>query len=64
MISAFNPVLIALAAALLLRERISPLSYFGIFIALVGVLYALYDGHLTQIFSVGFSHGALQSTRR
>ncbi|MFE7420274.1 DMT family transporter [Rhodococcus sp. NPDC057529] len=58
-INAFNPVLIALAAAVLLRERITRLSYGGIVLALLGVLYALYDGHLSLMFTEGFSHGAL-----
>lgn len=58
-ISAFNPVLIALAAAVFLRDRIRPVAWLGIGVALVGVLYALYDGNLMLVFSEGFSHGSL-----
>jgi len=45
LINAFNPALIAVAAAIFLRQRMTPTAVTGVIVALVGVLWVLCDGH-------------------
>lgn len=57
LINAFNPALITLAAAVFLRERLTPLAVAGVLVALVGVLIVLSGGNLTQLIGGGFGAG-------
>lgn len=59
LINAFNPALIAIAAAFLLRERLHARAVVGILIALAGVLIVLTDGDVASIVRVGFGTGEL-----
>ncbi|NUQ91140.1 MAG: DMT family transporter [Glycomyces artemisiae] len=59
LVNAFNPALITLAAAVFLRERLTPLSVGGVLIALAGVLVVLSDGDLGSLFHGGFGTGEL-----
>lgn len=56
-INSFNPVAIALAAALLLRQRLTALSVAGILLALLGVLVVLSRGELGTLLAGGFGVG-------
>ncbi|MGB4778152.1 DMT family transporter [Microbacterium sp.] len=58
LINAFNPALITLAAAVFLRERLTPLAVVGILTALVGVLVVLSGGDLAALFGAGGGFGA------
>jgi drug/metabolite transporter (DMT)-like permease len=57
LINAFNPALITLAAAVVLRERLTPLAVAGVGIALVGVLVVLSKGDLASLTTGGFGAG-------
>jgi drug/metabolite transporter (DMT)-like permease len=57
LINAFNPALIAVAAAIFLRQRMTPTAVTGVIVALVGVLWVLCDGHPTALLSKGFGLG-------
>lgn len=59
LINAFNPALITLAAAGVLRERLTPAATAGVLIALVGVLVVLSGGDLTVLLDTGFGTGEL-----
>ncbi|SDL18185.1 Threonine/homoserine efflux transporter RhtA [Glycomyces sambucus] len=59
LVNAFNPALITLAAAVFLRERLTPLAVGGVLIALAGVLVVLGDGDLGSLFTGGFGVGEL-----
>lgn len=59
LINAFNPALIAVAAAALLRERLTPRAIAGVLLALAGVLLVLTDGDLSSLFGTGFGTGEL-----
>ena len=59
LINAFNPALIALAAAMLLGQRLTARSIVGILIALVGVLVVLSKGSFATLVSTGFGAGQL-----
>lgn len=59
LINAFNPALIALAGAVFLRERLTPLATTGILVALVGVLVVVTDGDPASVFRTGFGPGEL-----
>ena len=59
LINAFNPALITLAAAIFLRERLTPLAIVGVAIALVGVLVVLSRGDIGTLFGTGFGRGEL-----
>ena len=57
LIASTTPVLTALLAALLLRERLLPLQWLGIFVALGGVLFLVTRGSLGLILSLSFNYG-------
>ncbi|WP_128381562.1 DMT family transporter [Streptomyces cavernae] len=57
LINAFNPALIAVAAAVFLREPLTSTTVAGVVVALVGVLWVLCDGHPTSLLSSGFGLG-------
>ncbi|MBO1419926.1 DMT family transporter [Streptomyces sp. FH025] len=59
LINAFNPALIAVAAAVFLRERLRATELVGIGIALVGVLVVLTRGDLAGLFRIGYGTGDL-----
>lgn len=59
LINAVNPALITLAAALFLRERLTPLAVVGVLVALVGVLIVLTGGDLSRVLVTGFGTGEL-----
>ena len=60
LINAFNPALITLAAAIFLRERLTPRSVGGVVVALVGVVIVLTGGDVTRLVSAaGFGWGEL-----
>jgi drug/metabolite transporter (DMT)-like permease len=59
LINAFNPALIALAAAVFLRERLTATSVIGVLLALAGVLIVLSRGDLGALASDGFGLGDL-----
>ncbi len=58
-ISAINPATIALAAAILLHERLRPMQAVGIGVAFVGVTIVLTGGDIRQLLSQGFGAGDL-----
>jgi drug/metabolite transporter (DMT)-like permease len=53
LINAFNPALIALAAAAFLRERLTRTSVVGVLVALIGVLVVLTKGNPAALFAGG-----------
>ncbi|MGX5717078.1 DMT family transporter [Arthrobacter sp. MAHUQ-56] len=57
LINAFNPALITLAAAVFLRERLTPLAVAGVLIALAGVLIVISGGNLARLVATGFGAG-------
>lgn len=59
LINAFNPALIAVAAALLLRERLGRRGISGVLLALIGVLIVLTDGDAARLLGAGFGTGEL-----
>lgn len=59
LINAFNPALITLAAAVFLRERLTPLSVAGVLMALAGVLIVISGGDAGRLLATGFGTGEL-----
>lgn len=59
LINAFNPALIAIAAALVLRQRLTPVAIGGILLALLGVLWVLSNGQPAALIEHGFGLGDL-----
>ncbi|MCU1559889.1 DMT family transporter [Mycetocola sp.] len=59
LVGATNPVLIALVAALLVRERIRRTSSLGLVTSLLGVLLILTDGKLLEVFTTEYNVGGL-----
>lgn len=59
LVNATNPALIVLAAAVLLRERLSPLTVLGVMIALVGAVVVLSRGDLGVLAGARFGAGEL-----
>lgn len=59
LVNATNPALIVLVAALILRERLRPLTLVGVLIALVGALVVLSRGDLGVLTSARFGAGEL-----
>ncbi|MFB2579962.1 DMT family transporter [Herbiconiux sp. P15] len=59
LITAFNPALIVIAAAVFLRERLTATGVAGILLALVGVLVVLSDGDPAALLRTGFGAGDL-----
>ncbi|WP_457949542.1 DMT family transporter [Pseudarthrobacter sp. alpha12b] len=57
LINAFNPALITLAAALFLRERLTPLAVAGVVTALAGVLIVISGGDPGRLATAGFGTG-------
>lgn len=62
LINAFNPALISLAAAMFLRERLTPMSVAGIAAALAGVLIVISEGDPGRLLTAGFGTGELLMT--
>ncbi|RYM02906.1 DMT family transporter [Sporolactobacillus sp. THM7-7] len=59
LVNSINPALIALLAIWLLKEKLSPLNGFGMFVSLIGVLLVLTRGHLLHIFQIHYNTGDL-----
>ncbi|WP_197034638.1 DMT family transporter [Glycomyces sp. NRRL B-16210] len=59
LVNAFNPALITLAAAVFLRERLTPLAIAGVALALAGVLIVLGGGDPRSLLDTGFGTGEL-----
>ena len=59
LIASTTPVLTALLGAVVLRERLHPLQWLGIFIALGGVLFLITRGSLAVICELSFNYGDL-----
>lgn len=57
LINAFNPALITLAAALFLRERLTPMAVAGVATALAGVLIVISGGDFGRLATTGFGAG-------
>ncbi|MBX7446216.1 MULTISPECIES: DMT family transporter [unclassified Arthrobacter] len=57
LINAFNPALITLAAAVFLRERLTPLAVAGVLLALTGVLIVISGGNIGRLVAAGFGTG-------
>jgi drug/metabolite transporter (DMT)-like permease len=57
LINAFNPALITLAAAVFLRERLTPLAVAGVVMALAGVLVVISGGNVGRLLTTGFGTG-------
>ncbi|THV26063.1 DMT family transporter [Glycomyces paridis] len=57
LVNAFNPAMITLAAAVFLRERLTPLAVGGVALALLGVLIVLGDGDPRTLLDSGFGTG-------
>lgn len=58
-INAFLPALIAIGAAIVLRERITPLGIVGIAFALIGVLIVMSGGDLNRLIGLEFGFGEI-----
>lgn len=58
-INAFSPVVTGLMAAIFIKERLSKKNYFGIFLALVGVLILITKGKIQAIIGLDFNYGDL-----
>ncbi|MEE9267444.1 MAG: DMT family transporter, partial [Gammaproteobacteria bacterium] len=58
-INALSPVLTGVAAALLMKERLSRGNYAGLVVAFLGVLILLSDGDIETILAVRFNKGDL-----
>ena len=59
LIGATNPVLTALLATLLLRERLGPLQWLGVVFSFVGVLLVVSNGSLATLRSLSLNRGDL-----
>lgn len=59
LVNAMNPALIALCAALFLRESITPPRIIGLLISFIGVLVVLTNGHLWLVFQNKYNLGDL-----
>ena len=59
LVGATNPALIAVVAALVVRQRMRPASIVGLAISLIGVLLVLTDGQLLQVFTTDYNIGGL-----
>lgn len=59
LVTAFNPALISLAAALLLRDRLGAVGAVGVAVAFAGVLLVLSGGDIAALFASGFGTGEL-----
>lgn len=59
LVGATNPALIAVVAALVVRQRMRPRSVVGLAISLLGVLLVLTDGRLLQVFTTDYNVGGL-----
>lgn len=59
LVNAFNPALITLAAAVFLRERLTPPAITGVVLALAGVLIVLGGGDPRSLLDTGFGTGEL-----
>ena len=59
LVGATNPALIAVVAALVVRQRMRPTSIVGLAISLLGVLLVLTDGSLLQVFTTDYNVGGL-----
>lgn len=57
LINAFNPALISIAAAIFLRQRLTPIAIGGIAVALAGVLWILSNGQPATLIAHGFGSG-------
>lgn len=57
LINAFNPALITLAAAVFLRERLTPMAVAGVVMALAGVLIVISGGNVGRLATAGFGTG-------
>jgi len=57
LINAFNPALITLAAAVFLRERLTPVAVAGVVMALAGVLIVISGGNVGRLATAGFGTG-------
>jgi drug/metabolite transporter (DMT)-like permease len=58
-INATSPVLTSAAAALLIRERLSPINYAGVLTAFFGVLILLSRGEIDTVLTMQFNKGDL-----
>ncbi|MFK0005402.1 DMT family transporter [Paenarthrobacter sp. NPDC090522] len=56
-VNAFNPALITVAASILLRQRLSLVTFGGVLLALAGVLIALTDGDISHVATAGLGLG-------
>ncbi len=59
LVNAFNPALISIAAAVFLRQRLTPIGIIGIVAALIGVLVVLSGGDPSRLLGAGFGPGEL-----
>ena len=59
LIIALNPMVIAIAAVVLFRERLSPLQYLGLFVSLIGALFVISNGDPAILLSGGFGFGEM-----
>lgn len=59
LVGATNPALIAVVAALVIRQRMRPAASTGLAISLLGVLLILTDGQLLQVFTTDYNVGGL-----
>ena len=59
LVGATNPALIAVVAAIVIRQRMRPAASIGLAISLLGVLLVLTDGRLLQVFTTDYNIGGL-----
>lgn len=59
LVGATNPALIAVVAAIVIRQRMRPAASIGLAVSLLGVLLVLTDGRLLQVFTTDYNIGGL-----
>lgn len=59
LVNAMNPALIAICAALFLKENVTPSRIVGLLISFIGVLIVLTNGHIELIFQNNYNVGDL-----
>lgn len=56
-INAFNPILMAVAAAAVIKERLSVKNYLGVIAAFLGVVILLSKGNINNVLALSFNKG-------
>jgi len=59
LVNSINPAMIAIFAVWLLKEKLSLVNGFGLFVSLIGVLLVLTRGELLHVFTIHYNQGDL-----